>query len=98
MRDWDFEKAYLAILTLRSKVSMRPDMKMQALAFIFVYLSFIFSPDMPKDQVWRETYKRCFIQCVNEGISKHACNLHCIFKADQEFYKRQKIKGSGDKK
>jgi len=65
---------------------------MRAVGFILVYLSFIFSPDMPKDQVWRETYKECFIQCVNQGISKHACNLHCIFKADEEFYKRQKAK------
>jgi len=42
----------------------------------------VFSPDMPKDEIWRQTYKQCFLECIREGISRHACNLYCVHKAD----------------
>ena len=54
-----------------------------------IYSTFIFSPDAPRDELWRQTYKKFFIKCIKEGISKHYCNLHCIHKADEEFYKKQ---------
>ena len=59
------------------------------IVFNLICLTFIFSPDAPKDELWRQTYKKCFIECIKEGISKHACNLLCVIKADEEFYKKQ---------
>jgi len=67
--------------------------KINKKCFIIIFnlfcLNFIFSSDMPKNNLWRKTYKECFIQCIKENISKHVCNLHCIHKADEEFYKKQ---------
>ena len=61
-------------------------------AFIWLICStFVFSPDAPKDQLWRKTYKKCFLECVAEGVSKHACNLHCVHKADRKVAKERSV-------
>ena len=64
-------------------------MKKIIIVFSLICLGFIFSPDAPKDELWRQTYKKCFIECIRQGISRHACNLHCVVKTDEEFYKKQ---------
>jgi len=62
------------------------------LLIFIILINFVFSTDMPKDKLWRKTYKECFINCIKEGISKHACNLYCIHKADEKYYKEKGIK------
>jgi len=54
-------------------------------------LGFVFSQDAPKSNLWRETYKECFLECVKAG-SKHWCNLHCVSVVDRAFKKEQNKK------
>ena len=61
-----------------------------------IYLAFVFSPDMPEDRVWRQTYEQCFVECIEEGISRHACNLYCVHKADKVYKGRKRFVKEGD--
>ena len=54
-------------------------------------LGFIFSHDAPRSELWRKTYKQCFLECVKAG-NKQWCNLHCVSVADRAFKKEQNKK------
>lgn len=57
---------------------------------LIVFLLFSFSPDAPKSELWRSTYKQCFLECVKAWGNdrgrrcRHWCNIRCVYFADKK--------------